>query len=85
MITPIKKEPCINHSSKDAEYEILIDGDLLYYCEKCSAMLASQGFQVNKMHKRANLSDQSTGGGRSSYEENPERYNEIQSFCKRAR
>lgn len=40
---------CVNHSEKEAEYRILIEGELMQYCAKCSANLASQGFPVERL------------------------------------
>ncbi len=41
---------CQNHKNKEARYRIISDDeDTLYYCEKCSIYLASQGFPVEKL------------------------------------
>ena len=40
---------CVNHPEKTGKYNIKIDGEMLQYCEKCSAHLASQGFHVEKV------------------------------------
>jgi len=46
---------CQNHKNKDARYRIISDDeDTLYYCEKCSIYLASQGFPVEKLQAQAN-------------------------------
>jgi hypothetical protein len=40
---------CVNHIEMDAEFRITIDGDILSYCGKCAAHLASNGFQVERI------------------------------------
>jgi ribosome-binding protein aMBF1 (putative translation factor) len=40
---------CVNHMESEAEFRIIIDGDLLNYCSKCAAHLASNGFQVERI------------------------------------
>lgn len=45
---------CTNHPHKVAEFLIYIEAEVIEYCEKCAAQLASQGFTVHK------LEDQST-------------------------
>jgi hypothetical protein len=42
-------KPCVNHAELEAEYKILIDNEVLNYCNKCAAHLASNGFQVEKL------------------------------------
>lgn len=37
---------CINDPDKIASFMIESGGEVLYYCEKCAILLASQGFAV---------------------------------------
>lgn len=48
MISSRRKE-CVNHSDKEAEFRIDIDGEMFFYCYKCSTHLASQGFQLERL------------------------------------
>ena len=61
LTTPKKSVFCSNHSQKEAEYQIQLEDDLMYYCERCSALLASQGFQVVRLQYKAGSANQSTG------------------------
>lgn len=88
--TPKKFASCNNHPQKEAEYQILLQDDLLYYCERCSALLASQGFQVVRLQQKVGSANQSTGANllspnSSSPVENNTRYPEIREFCESAR
>jgi hypothetical protein len=78
LLTPKKFISCSNHPQKEAEYWILLEDDTLFYCEKCSALLASQGFQVNRINKMGSA-NQSTGCYMSDESTNKksERYSEI--------
>lgn len=40
----VDRNICSNHSNKQAEFEIEIEGEMLSYCGRCAAQLASQGF-----------------------------------------
>lgn len=37
---------CQNHESKPAQFRVLTEGDIMFYCERCAISLASQGFNV---------------------------------------
>lgn len=50
---------CQNHKNKDARYRIISDDeDTLFYCEKCSIYLASQGFSVEKLQPPSSVQSQ---------------------------
>jgi hypothetical protein len=40
---------CLNHPKKSATHCLISDQEKINYCEKCSIMLASQGFDVLKI------------------------------------
>jgi hypothetical protein len=40
---------CENHHNKQAAYYAQIDGEKLYFCEKCAITLASHGHSITKM------------------------------------
>lgn len=44
-----RTKQCANHPEKEAEFKIIIEGEVMQYCAKCSAHLASQGFPVEKL------------------------------------
>lgn len=49
---PVSGVVCQNHKAKEAKYRIVSeDDDTLFYCEKCSIFLASQGFAVEKLEQ----------------------------------
>lgn len=40
---------CVNHAESSAEFRIAIDNEILDYCNKCAAHLASNGFTVERI------------------------------------
>lgn len=42
---------CLNHQNKKIAFEVTdTEGQKMYYCEKCAILLASQGFQVQRIN-----------------------------------
>lgn len=42
------------HLQKKADYYIRIEGEDMYYCEKCATQAASQGFTVKRIQPQSN-------------------------------
>jgi hypothetical protein len=40
---------CFNHQEKLAKFFVETHDEVMYYCEKCAILLASQGFPVKKI------------------------------------
>jgi predicted SprT family Zn-dependent metalloprotease len=40
--------PCENHEDQEGSFHILIEGEELYYCDKCANKLRNQGFPVRR-------------------------------------
>lgn len=45
------RRECANHPDKEPEFRIIIEGEAMLYCSKCSAHLASQGFPVERLSR----------------------------------
>ena len=45
-----KEVMCSNHESKSAQFMISTEDEQLPYCQKCSILLASQGFKLTKLN-----------------------------------
>jgi hypothetical protein len=43
------------HPQKKADFYIRIEGDDMYYCEKCATQAASQGFTVKRIQSQSNV------------------------------
>lgn len=50
---------CANHPQKIAEFMIYIETEVMEYCERCAAQLASQGFAVHKLEDQSTVKKQS--------------------------
>ena len=70
------EHPCFNHPNKKARYRVLTedseDDEEVAYCEKCAILLASRGFEVQKLEEEGNKcqSSRKTGVSRSEQLEN---------------
>ena len=42
---------CENHETKVAKFIVVSDDERMPYCEKCSILLASQGFKLVKIER----------------------------------
>ena len=43
---------CFNHQEKLAKFLVETHDEMMYYCEKCAILLASQGFPVRKIESQ---------------------------------